>query len=67
MGPCSFPNGKSREEYDDFWVMVCNLHNDCTPDAHRVFDKFGEVIRHEFITKREWLSRRNRLRTGKTA
>ena len=65
-GPCSLPNGNSRTEYDEMWFMVCNLHKDCTPDNHQMFGKNGELIHHEFITQREWLARRNRLRTGKT-
>ena len=64
-GPCSLPNGGKRE-YAEMWFMLCNLHKDCTPDSHDEFNKNGDEIRHEFITKREWLSRRNRLRTGKT-
>lgn len=65
-GPCSFPSGTSRREYDEMWELVCNYHGSCTPDSHRVFDKNGDIISHSFITRREWLARRNRLRTGKT-
>lgn len=65
-GPCSFPSGASRREYEEMWVMVCDFHKDCTPDSHRVFDKNGEIVFHSFITKREWLFKRNQLRTGKT-
>jgi len=65
-GPCSLPNGNSRMEYAAQWELVCDIHKECTPDDHKVLDKFGDVIRHEFITQREWLAKRGRLRTGKT-
>ncbi len=65
-GPNSLPNGSSRMEYAEMWVLVCDYHNNCTPDSHKVFDKHGDIIFHAFITKREWLAKRNKLRTGKT-
>lgn len=69
-GPCSLPNGNSRMEYAAMWNLVCDIHHKgniiCTPDNHTVFDKHGDLIHHAFITKREWLARRNKLRTGKT-
>lgn len=65
-GPCSLPDG-GRSEFAAMWDMVCDYHKDCTPDNHRVLDKHGDVIFHAFITRRAWLSKRNKLRTGKTA
>lgn len=65
-GPCSLPNGSSREEYSAQWELVCDFHKDCTPDSHSVVDKNGREINHSFIYRREWLAKRNRLRTGKT-
>lgn len=64
-GPCSLPNG-SKSEYSDMWTLVCDYHKDCTPDDHEVFNKHWDLIPHAFITKREWLAKRNKLRTGKT-
>lgn len=65
-GPCSLPNGNSRMEYAAMWMLVCDYHKDCTPDNHKVIDKHGDIIAHAFITKHEWLAKRNKLRTGKT-
>lgn len=65
-GPCSMPNGTSKTEYEEQWFKLCDFHKDCTPDNHREYDKYGEPVPHMFITKREWLARRKRLRTGKT-
>lgn len=70
-GPLSLPNGRSRVEYTEMWDIVCDIHhkNDervCTPDDHKMLDKYGDVIFHAWVTKREWLARRNKLRTGKT-
>lgn len=64
-GPCSLPNG-NKAEYAEMWDMVCDYHKDCTPGSHRVLDKHWDLISHAFITKREWLAKRNKLRTGKT-
>lgn len=66
-GPCSLPNGSSRAEWRGMWDTVCDIHKDCTPDSHRVFDKYGDIIFHAWISKREWLAKRGKLRTGKTA
>lgn len=60
-GPCSLPNGSSRMEYAEQWFLVCDNHKDCTPDMPD-----ATYNHHEFIFKREWLARRNKLRTGKT-
>lgn len=65
-GPCSLPNGNSRSEWVAQWVLVCDYHKDCTPDSHQVYDKHWDIIPHAFITRREWLSKRHRLTTGKT-
>lgn len=65
-GPCSLPNGNSRAEWRGMWEMVCDYHGNCTPDNHRVLDVRGDVINHNFITRREWLAMRNKLRTGKS-
>lgn len=70
-GPCSLPNGSSRMEYAEQWELVCDLHHKgenkvCTPDSHKVYDKHEDVIFHAWVSKREWLARRNKLRTGKT-
>lgn len=59
-GPCSLPNGSSRMEYAEQWFIVCDYHKNCTPDDHNA------ELKHDFIFKREWLARRNKLRTGKT-
>lgn len=64
-GPCSMPNG-SKTEWLNLNEIVCNLHKDCTP-ANRVVGKGDKEVVHDFSTRRIWLSRRNRLRTGKTA
>lgn len=61
-GPMSFPNG-DKKKYEELNEIVCNVHYNCNM---QVVDKDGNEIRHEYITYREWLSRRNRLRTGKT-
>lgn len=56
-GPCSRP-----EDVEFSWSemneTVCDLHHKCEMQAW---------LRHDYITFREWLYRRNRLRTGKTA
>lgn len=61
-GPCSLPQG-SKKEYAELNEIVCNVHYNCNM---QIVDKHGNEIRHEYITYREWLSKRNRLRTGKT-
>lgn len=55
MGPCSQSNDKSR--WEELNEIVCNIHFNCDMSADKA---------HEYITYREWLARRNRLRTGKT-
>lgn len=61
MGPCSFKGSKA--EYDELYEIVCDYHYTCDS---REFDKNGDEVKHDFITYREWLARRGRLRTGKT-
>ena len=63
-GPCSLPAG-SRAEWLNHNEVICNMHNDCTPGSPKT-SKNGEVIVHDFVTRRVWLAKRNRLRTGKT-
>ena len=60
-GPCSNPAGVNS--WDELNEIVCDVHYRC--DMREV-NKDGEKISHDYITYREWLSRRNRLRTGKT-
>lgn len=61
-GPMSLPAG-SKSRWDDLNDIVCDKHFTCNM---QVMDKHGDVIIHDYITYREWLARRNRLRTGKT-
>lgn len=61
-GPLSLPSG-NRREYDELNDIVCDIHFNC--DMQEV-SKHGDEIKHDYITYREWLSRRNKLRTGKT-
>jgi hypothetical protein len=61
-GPMSLPAG-DKARYDELNEIVCNNHFHCEMQA---FDKKGNEVAHDFITYREWLSRRNRLRTGKS-
>lgn len=65
-GPCSLPNG-GRREYEEMGHIVCDLHKDCTPDSHQKEDKNGASIHHVWMTYREWMLKRGKLRTGKTA
>ena len=60
-GPCSNPSG----EYSWFVLneIVCDIHFNCNMQE---VDKKGNKINHDYITYREWLFRRNKLRTGKT-
>jgi hypothetical protein len=55
MGPCSIRGDKGR--FEELNEIVCDLHFTCNMDPKR---------EHDFITFREWLLRRNKLRTGKT-
>lgn len=64
-GPCSLPNG-GRREYDEQWILVCDIHRECYPDHCQEFDRHGNEIKHDFISQRLWLLKRNRLKTGKT-
>lgn len=61
-GPMSLPQG-GRREYDELNDVVCNYHFNCDMAA---FNKHGDEVKHDYITYREWLARRNKLRTGKT-
>ncbi len=62
-GPCSMPNGDKRrwEELND---IVCDTHFVCWPGRDDNYVRPGSKC--VLITYREWLRRRNRLRTGKT-
>lgn len=58
-GPCSLPAGpKSR--WEELNEIVCDVHFKCNMAD---FDKKGNVVKHDYITFREWLLRRNRLQT----
>ena len=61
-GPCSLPDGDSRR-YEELNDIVCNIHFECDM---REYDKKGNEVKHEYITYRQWLLNRNKLRTGKT-
>lgn len=61
-GPMSFPAG-DKSRYAELSEIVCNVHFNCDM---RVFDKHDHLVTHDYITFREWLSRRGRLETGKT-
>lgn len=61
-GPMSLPEG-SKSLYAELNEIVCNIHFSCDM---RVLDKHDDEIKHDYITYREWLARRGRLRTGKT-
>jgi hypothetical protein len=60
-GPCSQPDGpKSR--WEELNEIVCNTHFVC-------WEGKGELKQFypcELLTYREWLIKRNKLRTGKT-
>ena len=43
--------------------IVCDVHFHCNMEE---FDKNDRPVKHDYITYRVWLLRRNRLRTGKT-
>lgn len=62
-GPNSLPAG-DKARWNELNETVCNIHHTC--DMQEV-DAKGKPVTHEYITYREWLSRRNRLTTGKTA
>lgn len=55
-GPCSMPEG-NKSRWEEMNEIVCNIHFNCDMDANKT---------HEYITYREWLIRRSKLRTGKT-
>ena len=61
-GPCSLPSGP-KSAWDEMNEIVCDVHFNCNMQE---VDKNGKTITHDYITLREWLFRRNRLRTGKT-
>lgn len=61
-GPCSLPSGP-KAEWEEMNEIVCHYHFHC--DMASV-NKKGEPVVHDYITLREWLYRRNKLRTGKT-
>lgn len=55
-GPCSNPNG-SKSDWEEMNEIVCNIHFNCDMNPNK---------KHEYITYRTWLAKRNKLRTGKT-
>lgn len=55
-GPCSTPDGDKRR-HEELNQIVCDIHFNCDMDASK---------KHEYITLRLWLAKRNKLRTGKT-
>lgn len=55
-GPCSLPNG-DKSRWEEMNEIVCDIHFRCDGDVEK---------RHELITYRMWLAKRNKLRTGKT-
>jgi hypothetical protein len=55
-GPCSTPDGDKRR-HEELNEIVCNIHFTCDMDERKA---------HEYITLRQWLCQRNKLRTGKT-
>lgn len=61
-GPVSLPEG-SKSRWDELNQIVCDVHFRCNMEE---FDKNGRPVKHDYITYRVWLMRRNRLRTGKT-
>lgn len=72
-GPCSYPAG-DKAEWESHNELVCDLHmnagrNNCTPDwpVQGYSKKIGYYdIEHVFVTRRVWLGKRGKLRTGKT-
>ena len=59
-GPGSMPSG-DRKEYEFLREMRCDAHGEyCYGDGEE------RKTPHVMITWREWLLKRNRLRTGKT-
>lgn len=61
-GPCSLP-AQDKRRYEELNEIVCNIHFNCDM---REYDKHGKPVAHEYITYRQWLFNRNKLRTGKT-
>lgn len=61
-GPCSYP-AQDKRVWEEMNEIVCDVHFNC--DMATV-DKNGNPIKHDYITYRTWLLRRNKLRTGKT-
>lgn len=61
-GPMSYPMG-DRRRWEELNEIVCDIHFNC--DMADV-NKKGEPVVHDYITYREWLLKRNRLKTGKT-
>lgn len=58
-GPNSVPAG-DKALYERLTEFVCVKHTDC------VGDKATEKSPCEWLSRREWLLKSNRLRTGKT-
>lgn len=61
-GPCSMPEG-NKARWNEMNEIVCDIHFNCEMQE---VDKHGNKVKHDYITYRVWLLRRNRLRTGKT-
>lgn len=61
-GPCSYP-AQDKRVWEEMNEIVCDVHFKCEMAA---VDKNGNAIKHDYITYRTWLLRRNKLRTGKT-
>lgn len=55
-GPVSLPAG-DKSRWEEMNEIVCAIHFNCDMNADKT---------HEYITYREWLARRNKLRTGKS-
>lgn len=55
-GPCSMP-AQDKKRWNEMNEIVCAIHYTCDMDEEK---------KHEYITYRMWLLRRNRLRTGKS-
>lgn len=55
-GPCSMPAG-NKSRWEEMNEIVCDIHFNCD---------MSEDKKHDYITYRVWLLRRNKLRTGKS-
>lgn len=66
-GPCSMPNG-DKSSWAEHYTLICDIHKYCYPDRRVMGRNSGGAIEiaHQWVTLREWLIKRNKLRTGKT-